>query len=101
MQERIQWLALLRGFNILLVVMGHVQLINMSTGVNHDFCVQISEPFRPFRMPLFIFCSGGLLYLSRIRKNWSVKNLYIDKFFRILCPFLFFVAVMVVGLSLL
>lgn len=91
MQERIQWLALLRGFNILLVVMGHVQLINMSTGVNHDFCVQISEPFRPFRMPLFIFCSGGLLYLSRIRKNWSVKNLYIDKFFRILCPFLFFV----------
>lgn len=42
-------------------------------------------------MPLFIFCSGGLLFLSRIDKNWTIKNLYCDKLRRILCPFIFFV----------
>ncbi len=90
-KERIEWLALLRGLNILLVVMFHVQLIDMATGENHAFCRVISEPFTPFRMPLFIFCSGGLLYLSRIRKQWDVRALYIDKVQRIVVPLLFFV----------
>lgn len=89
--QRIEWLALLRGLNIILVVMFHVQLIDMTTGENHVFCKTICEPFSPFRMPLFIFCSGGLLYLSRIRKQWTVKQLYIDKIKRILIPLVFFV----------
>lgn len=91
--ERIEWLALLRGLNILLVVMFHVQLIDMSTGNNHSFCNDICLPFNPIRMPLFIFTSGGLLYLSRIRKNIQVKDLYYDKFQRIMIPFFFFVIV--------
>lgn len=91
MKERIEWLAVLRGFNILLVVMFHVQLIDMATGENHLFCSQVCLPFNSVRMPLFIFCSGGLLYLSRINKGWGVKDLYVDKFYRICCPFLFFV----------
>lgn len=90
-KERIEWLALLRGLNILLVVMFHVQLIDMSTGNNHSFCTDICLPFNPIRMPLFIFCSGGLLYISRIRKEWKVSNLYIDKINRIVIPFVFFV----------
>ena len=90
-KQRIEWLALLRGLNIILVVMFHVQLIDMATGENHVFCTKICEPFTPFRMPLFIFCSGGLLYLSRIRKQWDVKALYIDKVKRILVPLVFFV----------
>jgi peptidoglycan/LPS O-acetylase OafA/YrhL len=90
-QERIQWLALLRGLNIILVVMLHVQLIDMATGLNHTFCSRITEPLTPIRMPLFIFLSGGLLYLSRIRKNWALKALYVDKVQRILVPFVFFV----------
>ena len=89
--QRIEWLALLRGLNIVLVVMYHVQLIDMTTGENHLFCTEICEPFNPIRMPLFVFCSGGLLYLSRIRKEWGVKRLYIDKVYRIVIPFLFFV----------
>lgn len=63
----------------------------MSTGENHVFCSDICYPFNPIRMPLFIFCSGGLLYLSRINKKWDVKSLYIDKVYRIVFPFLFFV----------
>lgn len=89
--NRIEWLSLLRGLNILLVVMYHVQLIDMNTGENHIFCTEICRPFNAIRMPLFIFCSGALLYLSRIQKQWEVKSLYIDKFYRIVCPFLFFV----------
>ena len=93
MKQRIEWLAVLRGLNILLVIMVHVQLVDMSTGENHSFCNALSFPFHPIRMPLFIFISGGLLYLSRIRKNISTKALYKDKFQRIVIPFVFFVIV--------
>ena len=92
-KERIQWLGILRGLNILLVIMVHVQLVDISTGENHSFCNALSFPFHPIRMPLFIFISGGLLYLSRIRKNISTKALYKDKFQRIMIPFVFFVIV--------
>lgn len=92
-KERIEWLAVLRGLNILLVVMVHIQLIDMSTGYNHSFCEGLAFPFTPIRMPLFIFISGGLLYLSRIRKNIPIKELYYDKFQRIMIPFFFFVIV--------
>ena len=93
MKQRIEWLAVLRGLNILLVIMVHVQLVNMLTGENHFFCRALAFPFHPIRMPLFIFISGGLLYLSRIRKEISTKALYKDKFQRIVIPFVFFVIV--------
>ena len=89
--HRIDWLSVLRGLNITLIVMFHVQLVNLSTGENHPFCEMVSFPFNPLRVPLFIFISGGLLYLSRIRKEWPVGKLYIDKAQRILVPFFFFV----------
>ncbi len=92
-KERIQWLGILRGLNILLVIMVHVQLVDMLTGENHSFCTALSFPFHPIRMPLFIFISGGLLYLSRIRKEISTTALYKDKFQRIVIPFVFFVVV--------
>ena len=78
MGKKIEWLAVLRGLNILLVVMFHVQLIDMSTGENHAFCNEITSFFTPIRIPLFIFISGGLLFLSRIRKEWEIKKLYRD-----------------------
>lgn len=92
-KSRIDWLAIMRGITILLVVMRHVQLVDMSTGENHLECVQMYLPFTWMRMPVFIFSSGGLLYLSRIRKNVGIMDLYKDKFLRICIPFLFFVNV--------
>lgn len=93
MKQRIEWLAVLRGLNILLVVLVHVQLVDIVTGKNHLFCEVVSYPFHPIRMPLFIFISGGLLYLSRISKGTTTKALYKDKFQRIMIPFVFFVIV--------
>ena len=89
--RRLEWLSVLRGLNIVLVVMFHVQLIDMATGQNHVLCEQLPALFTPIRMPFFIFTSGGLLYLSRINKQWSVGRLYWDKFQRIVIPFVFFV----------
>ena len=90
---RLEWLSTVRGLCILLVVMFHVQLVDMSTGENHEICRLLALPFNQIRIPLFIFTSGSLLYLSRISKNWSVGRLYVDKFQRIVIPFLFFVVV--------
>ena len=92
-KNRIEWLSVLRGLNILLVVMLHVQLINISTGETHEFCRNITFLFNPIRMPLFIFISGGLLYVSRIKHRIKTKDLYIDKFQRIMIPLFFFVTV--------
>ncbi len=90
MKGRLEWLSVLRGLCILLVVMFHVQLVCLATGENHEECVLLTQPFTPFRMPLFIFTSGGLLFLSRINKQVGTLDLYIDKFKRIVIPFLFF-----------
>ena len=45
MKQRIEWLAVLRGLNILLVIMVHVQLVNMLTGENHLFCRALAFHF--------------------------------------------------------
>lgn len=90
---RLTWLAIMRGITILLVVMNHVQLIDLSTGENHPFCEQVSQWFAPFRMPLFIFSSGGLLFLSRIDKGRNTPEVYRDKWGRIMTLFFFFVIV--------
>ncbi len=90
MKGRLEWLSVLRGLCILLVVMFHVQLVCMETGENHVECSMLTQPFNAIRMPLFIFTSGGLLFLSRIKKKVGVIDVYIDKFKRIFIPFLFF-----------
>lgn len=58
----------MRGLSIVLVVMFHVQLVDMATGANQSLCTTLPTIFTPIRMPFFIFTSGGLLYLSRIER---------------------------------
>lgn len=89
--QNIHWLSVLRAINITLVVMYHINLIDLTTGTNHTFCTMVAYPFNSIRMPLFIFVSGALLYISRIEKKWKTFNLYKDKMVRILLPFAFFV----------
>lgn len=76
----------MRGLSIVLVVMFHVQLVDMATGANHSLCTTLPTIFTPIRMPFFIFTSGGLLYLSRIRREWTTRALYADKLRRIAIP---------------
>lgn len=90
-KQRIEWLAIVRGLNILLVVLVHAQLIDRATQEPFPIMLKLNTFLGAIRMPLFVFCSGGLLFLSRIDKQWNVKKLYREKFQRIVIPFLFFV----------
>lgn len=89
MKEKIEWVSIIRGITIMLVVIYHVQLVDMSTGCNHRFCEMIPQVYLPFFMPVFFFISGGLVYKSRILRDCGTIEFYKDKFVRILLPFIF------------
>lgn len=93
--KRLLWIDILRGLTIMLVVMWHVNLVDLSTGLNHPFCKDVSSLFTPFRIPLFMFISGGVLYIGRISRNWDCKKLYLDKAKRLLLPLMCFVVIYV------
>lgn len=85
-RARITWLSILQGWAILLVLIGHVQLIDRATGQNQAVCEAISSVVYAFHMPLFLFISGGLLHQTRISRQWTTLNLYLDKAQRLLLP---------------
>jgi peptidoglycan/LPS O-acetylase OafA/YrhL len=86
---RMNWLTILRGWAVLLIVIYHVPLSH-STQEN-TFTIFTSEfnRFFAFRVPLFIFISGFLLHHTRIRRNGGFMPLLKDRFPRILYPYLF------------
>ncbi|MBO5613296.1 MAG: acyltransferase [Prevotella sp.] len=88
-KARINWLSILRGLTILLVVMFHVRLTDKSTGECYAFILEIGDWFSSIRMPTFVMISGMLLYYTRISKGWSNIALYKDKFIRIGLPLIF------------
>ena len=93
MQKRYNWLDIARCFAIFCVIIHHTKLVDLATGENQYICDFYDYLILPFYLPLFFFLSGESLYLSRIGKNWSIKDLYIDKAKRLLIPFVFFVTV--------
>ena len=87
--QRLNWLSIVRGITIVLVVMYHVRMQDFSTRQNYTFISDINSIFNPMRMPTFIFVSGALLYYTRIVKGWGVGRLYHDKIVRVGLPLLF------------
>lgn len=86
-QERMQWVDAMRGFSMIVVVLGHV-LLSMGIGGYDSF---LSTIFLTFRMPLFFFVSG---YFSYRLLNWWTKDRLKDILKRkfqaqILCTVLF------------
>lgn len=57
-KERMQWVDAMRGFSMLIVVLGHV-LLSMGIGGYSSF---LSSVLLTFRMPLFFFVSGFFSY---------------------------------------
>lgn len=88
-QKRIDWISLLRGLTIVLVVMNHVRLFEINTGTDYTFVHEIRALFLPLRIPTFVFISGALLYLTRINKGWETPKLYVDKIIRLGLPLIF------------
>lgn len=64
---RIRWVDSMRGFSMLIVVIGHV-LLSMGVGGYNTF---LSSILLTFRMPLFFFVSG---YFSYRAVSWWNKH---------------------------
>ena len=88
--KKIQWISILQGFTMLLVVLGHSDLDQKESiywvGETYRF-------FKSFRMPLFLLISGYLFYLTRINKEKTFHFIVNDKIKRLGIPFLFFTLV--------
>lgn len=86
---KINWISVLQGMAIVLVVMNHVRLYDASIGDDYAFVHQIRDVFQPYFMATFFFISGMLLYYSRMSGGWRTVALYRDKAARLVVPLLF------------
>lgn len=88
--EYINWLTILRGWVVLLVILFHSPI-----GEYSDFFSHFNKVFH-FRMPLFFFISGFLLYHTKLRKNASFKSVVKDRISRIFYPYFFITLILFV-----
>jgi hypothetical protein len=91
--KKINWMSVLQGWSMLLVVIGHVDLNNQSMVSMHPIANLIKSIIYGFHMPLFMFISGYLFYLTRISKDRTYISVIKDKFKRLYIPMLFFTLV--------
>lgn len=89
-KKKIEWLAVLQGFSMLLVVIGHVSLTSIPGDPSTPIATGIERTIYSFHMPLFIFISGWLFYYTCIRKEKSYKDVLIAKLKRLGIPFVAF-----------
>lgn len=81
--NKINWISILQGWAMFLVVLGHCSIwTEIKWGM--DFCYGV-------HMPLFMFISGGLFYMTRLKKEWKWKDVAVDKLKRLGIPYVFFI----------
>ncbi len=81
--NKINWISILQGWAMFLVVLGHCSIwTEIKWGM--DFCYGV-------HMPLFMFISGGLFYMTRLKKEWKWKDVVVDKLKRLGIPYVFFI----------
>ncbi|MEG1916611.1 MAG: acyltransferase [Muribaculaceae bacterium] len=87
---KINWLLILQGWSMLLVVIGHAGLSGIARNPNEPVISLIETIIYSFHMPLFMAISGYLLYsVSKVKKQ-SNYQFMLGKFVRLGIPFLFF-----------
>ena len=82
--NRINWLSVLQGWSMLLVVIGHVTLTNVFQDPETPVSAEIERIIYSFHMPLFMFISGFLFYLTKIGRNKRYVETIGDKAKRLL-----------------
>ena len=95
-KKKIEWLSVLQGFSMLLVVIGHVSLTNIPRDPNTPIASELERIIYTFHMPLFIFISGWLFYFTCIRKEKTYAEVFMAKIKRLGLPFLVFTMVALV-----
>ena len=89
-KNKIEWLAVLQGFSMLLVVIGHVSLTNLPGDPSTPIATGIERTIYTFHMPLFIFISGWLFFYTCIGRQKSYKEMLLSKMKRLIVPFFAF-----------
>lgn len=88
--KKIEWLSVLQGFSMLLVVIGHVSLTNVPGDPSTPIATGIERAIYSFHMPLFIFISGWLFYFTCLRKDKDYSDVVKAKLKRLGIPFFAF-----------
>lgn len=88
--KKIEWLSLLQGYSMLLVVVGHVTLTNIYNDPRTPIASFIEVCIYTFHMPLFVFISGWLFFFTCLKKNKKFSDVLLSKLKRFGFPFLFF-----------
>lgn len=94
-KSKINWILILQAWAMLWVVIGHAPLLP----VNELQPLYVETLYRfaySFHMPLFIFVSGYLFYLTRIDRPMPYGNMVLDKLKRLGIPYLFFTVIAMV-----
>lgn len=85
--NKINWLSILQGWSMLLVVVGHVTLTGVFENPQTPVSAEIERIVYSFHMPLFMFVSGFLFYLTKLGKRKSYGRTVKDKAKRLLIPY--------------
>lgn len=82
-KKRIEYLDAMRGFTMILVVLGHVVWYGFNYPRINTFDYTFYNIFAYFRMPLFFFVSGFILYKQNF--EWSLQTIctFLNKKFKI------------------
>ena len=92
-KKKIEWLSVLQGLSMLLVVIGHVSLTNVPRDPSTPIATGIERTIYTFHMPLFVFISGWLFFYTCIRIGKSYDEVLKAKLKRLGIPFLAFTLV--------
>lgn len=87
---KINWIIILQGWSMLLVIAGHAGLSSMARNPNEPIISLIEYVIYSFHMPLFMVISGYLFYLISVSKKQSYVKFMSGKLKKLGIPFLFF-----------
>lgn len=96
-EGKIAWLAVLQGFSMLLVVLGHVTLSDEFMDPRYPLVAAMERVIYSFHMPLFIFVSGWLFALTCLNRNVTYHATMRKKLMRLGIPFLAFTLIAIVA----
>lgn len=93
---KINWILILQGWAILWVVIGHAPLLPVVTN-DSPLAVDLLYKFAySFHMPLFVFISGYLFWMTRIERYMPYTDMLKEKFIRLGIPYVVFTIVAMV-----
>lgn len=90
--KKINWVSILQGWSMLLVVIGHAGLSKIPRNPDEPVISLIEYLIYSFHMPLFMMVSGYLFYLTRVKTPVGYCAMLLDKLKRLGIPYIAFTA---------